>query len=40
LIIPLVLSMVALTDLRKGFPQDDGGLLTRIHIHNHEINQG
>jgi hypothetical protein len=25
--------------LQEGLPQDDGGLLTRIHIHDHEINQ-
>jgi hypothetical protein len=26
--------------LQEGLPEDDGGLLTRIHIHDHEINQG
>jgi hypothetical protein len=26
--------------LQEGLPQDDGGLLTMIHIHDHEINQG
>jgi hypothetical protein len=26
--------------LLEGLPKDDGGLLMRIHIHDHEINQG